>query len=92
MLDVEDEIDRVFAALRAKLEASGRTQTSIQEELGWGRGSISELLAKRKDLRMEHITLMLQAIGKDPAEFWADLYPSRNEPPADDEHTGGSGS
>ncbi len=46
----------------------------MQEALGWGRSYISQLLTKQKTLRIEQILLILNVIGVDPAEFWAEVY------------------
>ena len=42
--------------------------------LGWGRSYISQLLTKQKSLRIEQVLLILDVIGVDPGDFFAELY------------------
>ena len=74
MMIVEKEVDRVLTLLRNKIRERGFTQLEVQEALGWGRSYISQLLTKQKSLRVEQVLLILDVIGVDPAEFFAELY------------------
>ncbi len=51
----------------------GYTQLEVQQELGWGRSYISQLVTKQKSPRVEQVLLILGVIGVDPAEFFAEL-------------------
>ena len=68
------DLDRILTALRNRIRECGLTQLEVQEALGWGRSYISQLLTKQKTLRIEQILLILNVIGLDPAEFWAEVY------------------
>jgi len=74
MATVEKELDRFLTLLRNKIRERGFTQLEVQEALGWGRSYISQLLTKQKSLRVEQVLLILEVIGVDPVEFFAELY------------------
>ena len=76
MATAEKELDRVLTLLRNKIRERGFTQLEVQEALSWGRSYISQLLTKQKSLRVEQVLLILEVIGVDPGEFFAELYPS----------------
>jgi transcriptional regulator with XRE-family HTH domain len=71
---VDKELDRILTLLRNKIREKGFTQLEVQETLGWGRSYISQLLTKQKSLRVEQVLLILNVIGVDPADFFAELY------------------
>ncbi len=71
---LEREIDRILTLLRNKIRERGFTQLEVQEALAWGRSYISQLLTKQKSLRVEQVLLILNVIGVDPGEFYAELY------------------
>lgn len=74
MINVEKEIDRILTLLRNKIREQGFTQLQVQAELDWGRSYISQLLTKQKSLRVEQVLKILDVIGIEPAEFYAELY------------------
>ncbi len=74
MLTVEPEVDRYLTLLRNKIRERGFTQLQVQENLGWGRSYISQLLTKQKALRVEQVLLVLDVVGIDPREFFQELY------------------
>ena len=74
MMIVEKEVNRVLTLLRNKIRERGYTQLQVQEALSWGRSYISQLLTKQKSLRVEQVLLILDVIGVDPADFFAELY------------------
>ena len=71
---IDNEVDRYLTLLRNKIREKGFTQLEVQEALSWGRSYISQLLTKQKSLRVEQVLLILDVIGVDPAEFFAELY------------------
>lgn len=74
MVILQREIDRILTLLRNKIRERGFTQLEVQEALAWGRSYISQLLTKQKSLRVEQVLLILNVIGVDPGEFYAELY------------------
>lgn len=71
---VDQEVERYLTLLRNKIRERGFTQLEVQEALGWGRSYISQLLTRQKNLRVEQILLILNVIGIEPAEFFAEFY------------------
>ncbi len=71
---VDKEVDQVLTLLRNKIREKGFTQLQVQEALSWGRSYISQLLTKQKSLRIEQVLLILDVIGIDPGDFFAELY------------------
>lgn len=74
MVPVQLEVDRALTLLRNKIREQGFTQLEVQEALGWGRSYISQLLTRQKALRVEQVLSILNVIGIDPSEFFAELY------------------
>ncbi|MCP3957036.1 MAG: helix-turn-helix transcriptional regulator [bacterium] len=52
----------------------GYTQLEVQQDLGWGRSYISQLLTKQKSLRIDQALMILRVVGVDPGDFWAEVY------------------
>ena len=73
-MNVDTEVDRYLALLRAKIRERGYTQRDVQEHLGWGQSYLSQLLTKQKALRLEQILSILDVIGVDPRVFFLELY------------------
>lgn len=91
---VDQEIRRILLALRTTLRSQRKTQLEVQERLGWGRSSISQLFTRQKRLRMDQILAILWAIDMPPEHFFADLYrlrlPHNATPPSRDQETSSS--
>ncbi len=71
---VDKEVDRYLTLLRNKIREKGFSQLQVQDALSWGRSYISQLLTKQKSLRVEQVLSILDVIGVEPAEFYAELY------------------
>lgn len=74
MINIEKEVDRILTLLRNKIRERDFTQLDVQGKLEWGRSYISQLLTKQKSLRVEQVLAILDVIGIDPGEFFAELY------------------
>ncbi len=74
MQQVAHDIDRCLQLIRTKMEQLDYTQENVQTQLSWGRTYISQLLNKQKKLRLEQILAILQTIGVDRREFFAELF------------------
>ena len=72
--NVEQEIERILFHLREKMRQKDWSQLEVQEELGWGRSYISQLMTQQKMLRVEQISEILRVIGVAPAQFYMELY------------------
>ncbi len=73
-VDTQKEVDRVLILLRNKIRERDFTQLKVQNQLGWGRSYLSQLLTKQKSLRVEQLLLVLDVIGISAADFYAELY------------------
>lgn len=74
MINAQEEVDRMLITLRNKIRERGFTQLKVQSDLKWGRSYISQLLTKQKSLRVEQVLQILDVIGIEPAEFFAELF------------------
>lgn len=74
MINAQEEVDRMLSMLRNKIRDRGFTQLQVQSDLQWGRSYISQLLTKQKSLRVEQVLQILDVIGIDPSEFFAELF------------------
>ena len=87
MRDIEQELDRYLTLLRNKIRERGFTQLEVQEQLGWGRSYISQILTKQKSLRLKQMLSILQVIGIEPVAFFAELHFGRAELPPQEQQT-----
>ena len=76
MRKIARDLDRMLSLLRDKMRDQGFTQLEVQDKLGWGRSYISQLVTKQKSIRLEQVLLILNVIGVDPGQFFAELYPA----------------
>ena len=74
MRDVEEDLVRIRETLRRDIRDRGFTQTEVQEALGWGRNSVSELLNAKKPMRMDQVLRILDAIGVRHADFFGEVF------------------
>lgn len=73
-MKVQKDVDRMLKLLREKIRDRGYTQLRVQEALGWGRTYISQLFRKQKSLRYDQILSILDVIGIDAGEYFAEFY------------------
>ncbi len=59
----QQEVGRMLSLLRSRIWEAGATQLQVQQQLGWGRTYISQLVTRQKDLHFRHIFSVLDAIG-----------------------------
>jgi len=72
-MDVDHEVQRFSELLRLRIVASGKTQRSVEQMLGWSAGYVSQLLRGRQDLKLKQILAILATIGATPEDLLADL-------------------
>lgn len=71
--------------LRLYITERGRSQRSVERQLGWGAGYLSQLLRPEPPhLKVKHVLAILRALDVPPAAFFAGLYDLRLPEPADD--------
>ncbi len=68
--EVEEVLDLVGQIMRRQK----RTQLEVQEELGWGRSYISQLMNSQKSFRLDQLFTLLDALKVRPAVFFSELY------------------
>ncbi len=73
MRQAERELDRCLSLLRNNIRERGFTQLEVQGALGWGRSYISQLLTRQKNLRVDQVLMILNVIGVEPRDFFAEL-------------------
>ncbi len=74
MRKIDRDIDLILARLRHLIRERGYTQMEVQDNLGWGRSYISQLLTRQKSLRFEQVLLILNVVDVKPEIFFADVY------------------
>jgi len=71
--------------LRLYITERGRSQRSVERQLGWGAGYLSQLLRPEPPhLKVKHVLAILRALEVPAAAFFAGLYDLRLPEPADD--------
>jgi transcriptional regulator with XRE-family HTH domain len=74
MSNVENDVERLLTLLRNKIRERGFTQMQIQDALQWGRSYISQILTRQKNIRVEQALRILEVIGVEPRDFFAELF------------------
>lgn len=64
------EQERLLAALRAAIRASGHTQRSIEETLEMGRGYLSQLLNGATEIKLRHVLQVCWVLGLSARELF----------------------
>jgi transcriptional regulator with XRE-family HTH domain len=73
--EIEAHIRRWSWRLRDLLHERSRTFRSVEAELGWSSGYLSQILAPGTPaLKVEHVLHVLDVLGVSAPEFFADLY------------------
>ena len=68
------ETRRMLDTLRRLIRERGRTHRDVQKRFAWGESYVSQLLTLQKELRVAQVLMILEAIGVEPADFFAELY------------------
>ena len=76
-----EEVQRWSNQLRLWVTAQGRSQRSVERELGWGSGYLSQLFRPTPpDLKIKHVLGILRAIKVPPKLFFSGLYGRDSNP------------
>jgi tetratricopeptide (TPR) repeat protein len=76
----EQELRRWSAAMKDILKGAGRTQKWVEEQIGWARGYLSQLLgSKPPDLKVAQLLRVLEAVAVSPAELLSRIYREGSE-------------
>lgn len=71
---VNEWVDRMLNLLRSKMQEVGMSQLDVQVALSWGRTYISQLFRKQKALRVDQVLKILETLGVEPKDFFAELF------------------
>ena len=76
-----EEVQRWSKQLRLWITAQGRSQRSVERELGWGSGYLSQLFRPTPpDLKIKHVIGILRVLNVPPQMFFQGLYGRGNNP------------
>lgn len=70
----EDEEKRLLRLLDRVIKASGRTRSSIEEQLEMSSAYVSKVLRGTVDLRVRHLLMLIDAVGLTPQLFFRLAY------------------
>ena len=59
------------------IERSPLSQRRVEEQVGFSRGYLSQLLAQNLDLKVWHVLAVIDVFGGHPGEFFSKVYPVR---------------
>src|ERR1700710_1674805 len=76
----EDEIRRATKLLATLVQIAGMNRQDLDRLLGQGRGSSSQVLTGRVELKYRHILAILEVVDVEPAIFFRVLYTEPDEP------------
>jgi hypothetical protein len=77
----QDEVQRWSRQLRLWLAAQERSQRSVERELGWGAGYLSQLFRPTPpDLKIKHVVGILRVLKVPLRMFFAGLYGPEKDP------------
>ena len=75
-------VSQVLEELRRRVRETDLTQRAIEEENGFARGYLSQVLQGKITLTVRHLVGVLLSMGVSPERFFADLFgpPEQPEP------------
>ena len=71
---IEASVEAVRVALRDLVDRSHLSLRALDSRFGLGKNFFSNVFSGRKELRVAHVAMVLQAVGGSPSEFWASVY------------------
>lgn len=66
----EDEIRRITGLLEKLMQLEGRSQRSMEQELGLGTSGMSKILKGVVRLQLNHVLMILEVLGIPPGQFF----------------------
>jgi transcriptional regulator with XRE-family HTH domain len=73
----EQEIRRITQLLSQLIHIEGRSQRSLEQELGLGSSGVSKILKGVIRLQVSHVLTILGALGIPPGQFFGLVFPSQ---------------
>ncbi len=77
---MRDEEQRILDLLTIALRTSGRTKKEVDERCGWCRGTTSQLLKGRIDLKVRQLFEILEVAETSPEDFLRALFERKKSP------------
>lgn len=71
----ELEIQRLLEVLATVVRVAGRSRQSVERQIGLSSGYLSKILGGTVELRVEHILMIVDAVGLGPGDFFRLAYP-----------------
>ncbi len=75
---MRDEEQRIIELLEIALRTSGKSKKQVDESRGWCRGTTSQLLKGRIDLKVRHVFEILEVAETYPEDFFGALFPRKS--------------
>jgi transcriptional regulator with XRE-family HTH domain len=60
--------------LRRRIRQSGKSLRAIESELGWGHGTLGNILRSRTEIRLHHVEGLAKALGLRPIDLLREVY------------------
>ena len=70
---------RVAEVLSAAVRMAGRSRLSLERQMGLSSGYLSKILGGTVELRLRHVSMILDALEVDPADFFRVAFPLRQD-------------
>lgn len=70
-----EEIKPVLEELRSIIRRSDYSQRRVEEEAGFSKGYLSQLLAQNLDLKVWHVLAILEVFDIQPVDFFESVFP-----------------
>ncbi|MEP7013162.1 MAG: hypothetical protein ABJC13_22815 [Acidobacteriota bacterium] len=77
---MRDEEQRIIDLLTIALRTSGKTKKEVDEIHGWCRGTTSQLLKGRIELKVRHLFEILEVAETSPEDFLRALFDRKTTP------------
>lgn len=74
-------VQRILDTLKTAMRLLGVTNREVETRMAWSHGYLSRIFSGTIELRVEHVLLIVEIIGIDPAEFFDLAFAVRPEPP-----------
>lgn len=71
--ELDEAVELVRRRLRDQVRLSPLSQRQIEDNLGWSRGYLSQVLQGHITLSVGHLMGILKALGRRPEDFFAEL-------------------
>ncbi|HWN43100.1 MAG TPA: helix-turn-helix transcriptional regulator [Thermoanaerobaculia bacterium] len=71
----DQEVQRLLEVLATVVRVAGRSRQSLERQIGLSSGYLSKILGGTVELRVQHILMIVEAVGLSPGDFFRLAYP-----------------